>query len=154
MARNLIFIAQIKKTDRFNLDAKEVNADIEEYMKRKNDFLKGLKLIGGGRELLPTELFYSLATRLGESLKKASNEGFLLAEVAPRDIVVDLYQNPRFADWEIVEYYEKPLSRVQRNKQFNLLEGEFSVRGFKTSAKKQGYSINRFLDLVRDSYLI
>jgi len=80
-----------------------------------------------------------IAKNFGIALKKSSDLGVFLYDIEPRDVVLDPGLNVYFADMEGVEFYEKPLSFEERERQFAIVEN--------------GYD-QPFVAFVRENYFV
>ncbi len=98
------------------------------------------------------EQIYRVAERIGQGLRRSNNAGFLLLDVAPRDIVIDDRLQPWFADMENVEYKAR-LAPADRERQLKVFREEmFANKDLVKAAQRHGYDLERVMDNVERGY--
>jgi len=136
----------VKKGMIGNLEIKE---KLEQFFESSRQFRE---MEMHNKEKRDPEDLYIIAYSLGRALKRASDRGFILYEVAPRDMVIGHDLTVRFADTEKVECFSRPLTENERKKQFSLLKREFPRYRESKVQDKSRFLYSLFMQEVKMEY--
>ncbi len=134
---------------RYKNSAEREISELFEASKQLKDFEKSSS---ENRQIRSPEDSYRAGANLGIALNIASDKGFFLYEIAPRDIVIDYDLSVRFADTERMDWLRRPLTKDERKKQFALLKKEFPSYKKARGKKTNKFAYNRFMEEVERAY--
>ncbi len=141
------------KKDLIDSQFKDVaERDISELFENKKQLNQFEKSAYENKTVRPPKDVYKVSANLGNALKIASNKGFFLYEIAPRDIVIDYDLSARFADTEKMDWLKRPLTKSERRKQFALLKRNFLHYKKPGSDKTNHFAYNRFMEETKKAY--